>query len=267
MGAPPPSGAPPSGEPPSGAPPSGAPPSGASPSRAPPSGAPPSGAPPSGAPPSRAPPSRAPSSGPLGTYNESDYNPLWLGQKLAELAENNPTEPLSSDSRPDTISKGTNDKQSSSNTKAIGKQTPFERYSYLTLGDENNNLKLSALARSAEDSATRVLGLIQKELKEPETPNGKNRLLTTSLMRLFKNKRMNIQINKDSIEELMPNLQALAYLFQMGRSDTPTTIVKDVFEKASKDSSISGDIIRQTERALDTIKQVQDINKQQPRRI
>ena len=48
----------------------------------------------------------------------------------------------------DTISKGTNDKQSTSNTKAIGKQTPFERYTYITSGDENNNLKLSAFAQA-----------------------------------------------------------------------------------------------------------------------
>ena len=195
--------------------------------------------------------------------DDPETNSDWLARKLSDFEENNPTESLISTAT-NTISKGSNDKSSSSNTKAIGKQTPFERYSYLTSGDENNNLRLSALAQSAEASAIRIMGFIKKEL---EKPNNKDRSLTNSVIKLFKNKRMNIQINNETIEELLPNLQALAYLFQMGRSDGPTTIIKDVVEKANKDSSISADVIRQTERALDTIKQVQDINRQQPRRI
>ena len=200
----------------------------------------------------------------ISTNEDPERNPQWLGQKLEDFAEGNPTESLISTST-NTISKGSNDKSSSSNEKPIGRQTPYERYSYLTVIAKDDKLKASAFAQIAESIATRIIKeFIKKEL---DKPSKNDRLLTNSLTKLFNNKGIKIQINKDTIDELLPNLQALAYLYQIGRSDTSTSIIKDVVEKAIKDNSISGDVIKQTERALNLITQEQDINRQQPRKL
>ena len=191
------------------------------------------------------------------------YKKPWLADKLQQIDTNIQPNFSTNDSNK---SDNTSNDKSANNTSeiSIGSQTPFQRYKYLTSGSKDK-LNIGGLAQSAESSARKIVTYIKNELNDT---SNKKKLLTDSLKILFKKKNISLSnIDKNTVDDLLPNLQALAYLFQAGRGDGPTDIKEGVFEKATKDNSITKDIIKQTERALDVIKQEQEINSKQPRKF
>jgi hypothetical protein len=132
-------------------------------------------------------------------------------------------------------------------------------------GLKDSKLNYAGTRDAAESTGKHIINnLLIKELKNT---TDKNKPLLKAFNSFLRNKSLpQIKANENEIQDSLPILQALSYLFQASRV-TGAKDMEDIFKMAAIDRNISKRVISDITNAFDIIKSEVETNKEVKRKF